>query len=126
MCPDLPLHKGFVRIDQPEGFSNGLSDDDLKTSYQYSRNSFFILGDYSNYLSGIEPFLIEVRFLSEEYDAFLRELHIRNLSKDDFILSTYDSNNIYSNIYGGVGIFGAENTTWAEESYLPPSSFIIQ
>lgn len=126
MCPDLPLHKGFVRIDQPEGFSNGLSDDDLKTSYQYSRNSFFILGDYSNYLSGIEPFLIEVRFLSDEYDAFLRELHIRNLSKDDFILSTYDSNNIYSNIYGGVGIFGAENTTWAEESYLPLSSFIIQ
>ena len=126
MCPDLPLHKGFVRIDQPEGFSNGLSDDDLKTSYQYSRNSFFILGDYSNYLSGIEPFLIEVRFLSEEYDAFQRELHIRNLSKDDFILSTYDSNNIYSNINGGVGIFGAENTTWAEESYLPPSSFIIQ
>jgi hypothetical protein len=116
MCPDLPLHKGFVRIDQPEGFTNGLTDEDLKTSYQSSTNSFLILGDYSDYLIGVEPFLIEVRFLSDEYDAFLRDLHIRNLSRDNFILSTYDSNNIYSNITGGVGVFGAENTTWAEEA----------
>ena len=116
MCPDLPLHKGFVRIDQPEGFSNGLTDEDFKTSYLSTSGSFLILGDYSNYLVGIEPFLIEVRFLSDEYDAFLRDLHIRNLSRDNFVLSTYDSNNIYSNINGGVGVFGAENTTWAEES----------
>lgn len=117
MCPDLPLHKSFVRIDQPEGFSNGLTDEELKDSYLYSQGSFLILGDYADYLTGVEPFLIEVRFLSDEYDAFLRELHIRNLSRDHFILSTYDTNNIYSNITGGVGIFGAENTTWAEDSY---------
>lgn len=117
MCPDLPLHKGFVRIDQPEGFTNGLTEEDLKTSYQFSQSSFFILGDYSNYRVGVEPCLIEVRFLSDEYDAFLRELHIRNQSRDDFILSTYDTENIYSNIQGGVGIFGAENVTWAEDSY---------
>lgn len=116
MCPDLPLHNGFVRIDQPDGFSNGLIEDDLKTSYQYSTHSFLILGNYSNYLSGVEPFLIEVRFLSDEYDAFLRDLHIRDLSKDDFILSTYDTGNVYTNIKGGVGVFGAENITWAEGS----------
>lgn len=116
MCPDLPLHKGFVRIDQPEGFTNGLTDEDFKTSYLSTSGSFLILGDYSNYLVGVEPFLIEVRFLSDEYDAFLRDLHIRNLSRDNFVLSTYDTNNIYSNITGGVGIFGAENTTWAEEA----------
>ena len=117
MCPDLPLHKGFVRIDQPEGFSNGLTEEDLKTSYLATSSSFLILGDYSDYLVGVEPFLIEVRFLSDEYDAFLRDLHVRNLSRDNFILSTYDTNNIYSNIHGGVGVFGAENTTWAEEAY---------
>ena len=116
MCLDLPLHKGFVRIDQPEGFTNGLTDEDFKTSYLSTSGSFLILGDYSNYLVGVEPFLIEVRFLSDEYDAFLRDLHIRNLSRDNFVLSTYDTNNIYSNITGGVGIFGAENTTWAEEA----------
>ncbi len=117
MCPDLPLHKGFVRIDQPEGFTNGLTDEDFKTSYLSTSGSFLILGDYSNYLVGVEPFLIEVRFLSDEYDAFLRDLHIHNLSRDNFVLSTYDTNNIYSNITGGVGIFGAENITWAEESF---------
>ena len=118
MCPDLPLHKGFVRIDQPEGFTNGLTDEDFKTSYLSTSGSFLILGDYSNYLVGVEPFLIEVRFLSDEYDAFLRDLHIRNLSRDNFVLSTYDTNNIYSNITGGVGIFGAENITWAEKSCI--------
>ena len=123
MCPDLPLHKGFVRIDQPEGFTNGLTDEDFKTSYLSTSGSFLILGDYSNYLVGVEPFLIEVRFLSDEYDAFLRDLHIRNLSRDNFVLSTYDTNNIYSNINGGVGVFGAENTTWAEESYMTQRGF---
>lgn len=128
MCPDLPLHKGFVRIDQPEGFTNGLTDEDFKTSYLSTSGSFLILGDYSDYLTGVEPFLIEVRFLSDEYDAFLRDLHIRNLSRDNFILSTYDSNNIYSNINGGVGVFGAENTTWAEDACNKsfPHSLIIR
>jgi hypothetical protein len=127
MCSDLPLHKGFVRIDQPEGFSNGLTDEDFKTSYLSTSGSFLILGDYSDYLTGVEPFLIEVRFLSDEYDAFLRDLHVRNLSRDNFVLSTYDSNNIYSNISGGVGVFGAENTTWAEEACKKsfPYSLII-
>ena len=127
LCPDLPLHKGFVRIDQPEGFSNGLTDEDFKTSYLSTSGSFLILGDYSDYLTGVEPFLIEVRFLSDEYDAFLRDLHVRNLSRDNFVLSTYDSNNIYSNISGGVGVFGAENTTWAEEACKKsfPYSLII-
>ena len=127
MCSDLPLHKGFVRIDQPEGFSNGLADEDFKTSYLSTSGSFLILGDYSDYLTGVEPFLIEVRFLSDEYDAFLRDLHVRNLSRDNFVLSTYDSNNIYSNISGGVGVFGAENTTWAEEACKKsfPYSLII-
>ena len=128
MCPDLPLHKGFVRIDQPEGFTNGLTDEDFKTSYLSTSGSFLILGDYSDYLTGVEPFLIEVHFLSDEYDAFLRDLHIRNLSRDNFILSTYDTNNIYSNINGGVGVFGAENTTWAEDACNKsfPHSLIIR
>ena len=117
LCPDLPLHEGFVRIDQPDGFNHGLTDEELKSSHLPSNGSFLILGDYQNYLSGIEPVLIEVRFLSDEYDAFLRDLHIRNLSKDDFILSTYDSNNIYTNIQGGAGVFGAEITTWAQPSH---------
>lgn len=125
LCPDLPVHKGFVRIDQPEGFLNGVSQEDLRSSYQSSTSSFMIMGNYDKNLSPFrEPFLIEVRFLSDEYDTFLRELHVKHMSRDDFILSVYDFNNIYSNIKGGVGIFGAENVTWAERVYYHREGYI--
>lgn len=123
LCPNLPIHKQFVRIDHPSGFLNGVREEDLKTSYQFSTSSFLIFGDYDNYSSGVEPFLLEVRFLSNEYDAFLRDLHVKNMSRDNFIISSYDRNNVYTNIHGGVGIFGAENDTWAEKSFFSRSSF---
>ena len=117
LCADMPLHEGFVRIDHPAGFSNGVAEKDIKDHYQYSPASFVILADYHNYMAGIEPFLIEVHFLSDEYDAFLRDLHVKNMSRDNFILSSYDIDNISSNIEGGVGVFGAEIVTWAQEYY---------
>lgn len=123
LCPNLPVHKQFVRIEHPSGFWNGIKEEDLKRSYQFSTSSFLILGNYTNYSSGLEPFLIEVRFLSDEYDSFLRDLYVKNLSKDDFILSTYNRYNIYTNIQGGVGVFGAENDTWAERSFFSSAQF---
>ena len=117
------MHKQFVRIEHPSGFWNGIKEEDLKRSYQFSTSSFLILGNYTNYSSGLEPFLIEVRFLSDEYDSFLRDLYVKNLSKDDFILSTYNRYNIYTNIQGGVGVFGAENDTWAERSFFSSAQF---
>ena len=115
--PVLPLHDGFVRIDHPKGFNNGFYGDRLEHGYQYSSSSFFVFGDYDNYMAGVFPFTLEVRFLSDEYDRFLKELHLKKSSRDDFILSTYERKNFYTNIIGGIGIFGAENTTWAEHAY---------
>ena len=130
LCPDIPLFDGFVRIDHPANFRNGLSQEDLKNSYYYSDRSFFIGGDYSDdhnafaehnpikFTYNIFPnrsFLNEVHFVSDEYDAYLRALHIKIHDKDDFILSSYDYENLPSNINGGVGIFGADNTTWDME-----------
>lgn len=137
LCPDVPVFKGFVRIDHPANFRNGLEGNDLEKSHQYSKSSFFIAGDYSdshNSYSTKDPspitwstlqsnrsFLNEVHFLSDEYDAYLRELYIRLLGKDDFILSSYDYTNIPSNINGGVGIFGADYTTWDMEEMIDKS-----
>lgn len=115
--PELPLHDRFVRIDHPKGFDNGFYGDRLEHGYQYSSGSFFIFGDYDNYMAGLLPFTLEVRFLSDEYDTFMRELYLKKSSRDDFILSTYERKNIYTNIIGGLGVFGAENTTWAEHAY---------
>ncbi len=130
LCPDVPLFDGFVRIDHPKNFRNGLTEDDLKNSYYYSDRSFFIGGDYSDehnayaienpyYMEydiiGNRSFLNEVHFVSDDYDTYLRELYVKLQNKDDFILSSYDYSNVYSNISGGVGIFGADNVTWDME-----------
>ena len=131
LCPDVPLFDGFVRIDHPGNFRNGLTEDDLKNSYYYSDRSFFIGGDYSDehnayaikampfppYYDIIDnrSFLNEVHFVSDEYDTYLRELYVKLQNSNDFILSSYDYNNVYSNINGGVGIFGADNITWDME-----------
>ena len=114
LCPETPVFDGFVRIDHPADFRNGLSDKDLKVNYHYSDRCFYIEGDYSDKFasSNSGSFLNEVHFLSDEYDTYLRALYVRTLSNNDFILSSYDYSNIPSNINGGVGIFGADNTTW--------------
>jgi len=129
LCPDVPLFDGFVRIDHPENFRNGLTEDNLKNSYYYSDRSFFIGGDYSDqhhaYVIDDYPFLPliidnrsflnEVHFVSDEYDTYLREMYVKLQNRNDFVLSSYDYNNVYSNINGGVGIFGADNITWDME-----------
>lgn len=137
-CPDIPVFNGFVRIDHPANFRNGLDYNALKNSYQYSGRSFFIAGDYSDShnsystkdtspitwstLQSNRSFLNEVHFLSDEYDSYLRALYIRALGKDDFVLSSYDYTNIPSNINGGVGIFGADYATWDLEEMIDIST----
>lgn len=129
MCPDLALHDHFIRIDHPANFTNGLAKSELKNSYQFSQHSFLIAADYAdsyplyNYSfyhytpSLTDGFVNEVRFLSDEYDAYLRDVVAKGLSSDNFVLSEYEHRNIYSNINGGFGIFGAQLVTW-EEKYL--------
>lgn len=136
LYPDIPIFSGFVRIDHPANFRNGLSENDLLNSCFYSDRSFFISGDYSDNLhSNFEvtyyfdyirriiyssnlSFLNEVHFVSEEYDTYLREMYVTIQNNNDFILASYDYGNAYTNIVGGVGIFGADNITWdMEESF---------
>lgn len=129
MCPDLPLHGKFLRIDHPADFTNGLSEEDLKSSYQWSANSFFICGDYNEryprsyrsqqYSIRYQSYINEVHFVSDEYDSYLRALYVKYFERDDFILSAYDYENVYTNINGGLGVFGADLVSWDETSYDP-------
>lgn len=126
LCPYLPLHKGFLRIAHPDHFNNGQSEEDLLSSsgksstYQYSDHSFFICADYQGGYGtkapgskGKSPVqMLEVWFVSDEYDAFLRGLYVRRMNEDNFLLSQYDYDSIYTNVDGGCGIFGAKLATW--------------
>lgn len=111
---DFPIFNGFVRIEHPEKFNNGMSEEELKYSYLYSDKSFFIAGDHPDDYSskGNFSFINEVHFVSDEYDKYLREMYVRMQNSNDFILDSYDYSNVYTNIAGGVGIFGADNVTW--------------
>ncbi len=116
--PDFPIFNGFVRIEHPEKFNNGMSEEELKYSYLYSDKSFFIAGDHPDDYSskGNFSFINEVHFVSDEYDKYLREMYVRMQNSNDFILDSYDYSNVYTNIAGGVGIFGADNITWDVEN----------
>lgn len=124
MCPDLPLHDRFLRIDHPADFNNGVYGEGTRKSYQFSSSSFLICGDYSiEYPKAREAASTpldyiectnEVHFVSDEYDSYLRGLYVKYKNRNDFVLSTYETSNVYSNINGGVGIFGADYATWDE------------
>ncbi len=134
MCPDLPLHEKFVRIDHEANFSNGLSLEELLDSYLFTDNSFHVGADYSmdypligyakatiGFAEYVYPdpqfsFANEVHFVSDEYDAYLRDLWTTYKNEDNFLLSSYGGGEFYSNVKGGKGIFGADLTTW-EISY---------
>lgn len=59
--------------------------------------------------------VLETHFVSEEYDAYLRDIYSAKKTVDDFILSAYEAKHIYSNVIGGYGIFGADYVTWDEK-----------
>ena len=94
MMPELPLHDEYVRIEH------------LDT------NRFHILAGPIEYPKVGEPHQdhFVFSFVSDEYDEYLRSVYIKNRKMDHDISSIYSTESVYSNIEGGVGIFGSEST----------------
>ena len=89
LMPDLPLHEDFIRIDH------------LDTNY------FHLLAGPLAF-TGI-PFYdhYDFLFVSEEYDKYLRDVYTSNSKLESDFTMIYSTNNHYSNISGGIGIFGS-------------------
>lgn len=94
MMPELPLHDEFVRIEH------------LDT------NRFHILAGPIEYPKVGEPHQdhFVFCFVSDEYDEYLRSVYIKNRKTEHDITSIYSTESVYSNIEGGVGIFGSVTT----------------
>ena len=94
MMPELPLHDEYVRIKH------------LDT------NRFHILAGPIEYPKVGEPHQdhFVFSFVSDEYDEYLRSVYVKNRKMDHDITSIYSTESVYSNIEGGVGIFGSETT----------------
>ena len=103
------IHRRFLRLEK-------------QVSYEWDESGFVISGnfkgDYYYYLdkakrerSETEGYLESIS-VTDDYDRYLREAIAYQLKQESADLSTiYQSENIYTNINGGIGIFGAQIET---------------
>ena len=127
-CSSSPLHEGYLRIRHPAGYDNQ-NDNAVfqwvgsKVSDSFSEeviidhfsDAFLLLGDHYEQKSLAEDFgfltmpafTFSIRFLSEEYDAYLNSIVHARLGSDELAASYYSPDANYTNINGGIGVFGA-------------------
>ena len=124
------LHDGILRLECTANYDNGLKDvykmmdEDYPgeayppTEFQPVRvedaaSCFAVFGDFAyNFWGGSGsdgPALYFIR-VSDEYDLYLKDvLRSNNEKTTDFLKILYShSNNSYTNIHGGFGVFGAQ------------------
>lgn len=113
-CPEmlgnLQMHDKFVRIDIPRDYHNGQTLEGLKYTPLYSDKAFALVRDFPlGFLDSNSPCdgnIYDIYILSNEADKYFKDVYRRHLNKDNFVFE-YDTENIYTNIQGGLGVFGA-------------------
>lgn len=104
---DLPMHQQMVRLTFPPGFTNGYSNEELYDSPLYSDQSFILITDYPREYEPTEGGIFDIYVVSDELDFYLKDVYQKELNKGRDIRYVYDHENVYSNIHGGTGVFGA-------------------
>lgn len=131
----FPAYMKFIRIHQRPGFTGPVSVEYIGEA-KYTDYLFYLNSDtIDNTIIVAEPDNVDdmpeeifddwlrwynkrldypaqneysVRFVSKEYDAFLKDLVEKNIIRADELAVIYSSDPTFSNIVGGFGIFGAE------------------
>lgn len=113
ICSELPLHKKFLRIHHPAAFVSSHKGDSL-TAYatrDYAQNLFALGADLEYAVDNIHtqdyPYRLTFRFLSREYDLYLRDILNNTEVHGDEFTNLYSAAPGYTNIEGGIGIFGS-------------------
>jgi len=137
--PNLPLHKDFLRIDHPKDYKNPNKNpnaDIVVVEPPYCDPFFLYCGPYNcnvdfantkEFADGTIGYKVEpnghlhVYSLSDEYDAYLKEVYLKLGKLDNDLTAIYSEENLYTNIEGGIGIFGSyctwENPAMMAEEY---------
>ncbi len=87
VMPDLPLYDGFIHIDH------------------FDNTPFHLLAGPLKYKASYQDHL-DIYFVSEEYDRYLRSVYIKNKLLEKDLTSVFSTDMVYTNINGGVGVFG--------------------
>ena len=116
LCLGLPIHKDYLRICHPSDFNNGIAECLVQNTWSGDTQcpeGFVLAADRIQELYGptwVGPMNwclpVRAHFLSKEYDLYLSKIVERSSHKDE-LAEMYSSNYIYSNIEGGLGVFGA-------------------
>ena len=112
-----PVHKDYLRLYHPKDFDNGVADNLVQSVYSgsgpYSKGFIITTDDIEFYTPprwtgpAMTQLPIKVFFLSQEYDLYLGECMKKSLHKDE-LASLYSFSPNYTNVIGGIGIFGSE------------------
>ena len=71
------------------------------------RSCHFLIDADFDLESDMDPGRYQTRFLSEDYDRYLRDICFKARQSDEFV-QLYSIDVVYSNIQGGIGIFGCQ------------------
>lgn len=117
LVSDLPLHDKFIRIYN--------LDSDVYFFIKGGPVWYLNLKDNDYFGQGIrngkqmDYFCLVCHLLSNNLDTFLRDLYVHEHRLDNYMTAVYSSPSIYTNIHGGLGIFGCDCTYWIySSSYL--------
>ena len=121
-----PLHDKVLRIQHPENFDSGMPLS-LENYICYSikkpvePRDLFILGadirldktvgsdgELHYFLDLTKDLRYDVRFVSEEYDKYLKTMVDTRRVHGDELTSIYSPDPVYTNIEGGLGCFGGQ------------------
>lgn len=112
---NIGVHHTWLHIIQPFDYDNGYKNDESDRGIYNSTKAFILANDYKLteyglYTSLREPLdygRYEFFFVSKEYDNYLTDLYRRDRNMQKSLAYIYDTQSTYSNIEGGLGVFGA-------------------
>lgn len=106
LVPNLPLHDKFIRIYNLESEAYFFIKGGPVWYLNLEDNDYF--GQGMRMGNDKDYFRLLCHVLSYDMDAFLRDLYVHEHRLDNYLTTVYSSPNIYTNINGGLGIFGCD------------------
>ena len=129
--PNLQLHEGYIRMEKVDTSrtifvsagpiwylnleSNGYYEyfdiqAGSKIVYDEEKKEYIRIPVYKQRRwTWNQYFRFHFHFVNSDLDEYLRSIYIREHKTDNYLTTLYTAPDIFSNIQGGVGIFGCEN-----------------
>ena len=130
--PDLQLHEGYIRMEKvdtsgtmfvsggPIWYLNLESNDYYGEYFEYQtgwdlgydeeRHEIIRVPIYSKIKwTWNQYFRIHFHFVNPDMDKYFRSIYLQEYKTDNYLTSLYTAPDVFTNIRGGVGIFGCEN-----------------